>query len=202
MRQARTPYAVAARELLRETLFDAARDLIQERPWADVTMAEVAAAAGVSRQTLYKEFGSRDEFAQLFVVREGTRFLDAVEQAVRAHLDDPRAAVAAALGVFLDAAGEDPLLRTLLHDDGTGGMLPLVTTRSQPVVAFASLRLVEVVCEGWPQVARADAEVLADCLVRLAISYAMLPHDPPEQTTAAVMTVVEPFLERALGGAA
>lgn len=201
MRQARTPYAVAARELLRDTLFDAARDLIQERPWADVTMAEVAATAGVSRQTLYKEFGSRDEFAQLFVVREGTRFLDDVEQAVRAHLDDPRAAVAAALGVFLDAASQDPLLRTLLHDDGTGGMLPLVTTRSQPVVTFASLRLVEVVCEGWPQVSRADAEVLADTLVRLAISYAMLPHEPPEQTTTAVMTVIGPFLERALGGA-
>jgi len=199
MRQPRTPYAVAARELLRETLFDAARDLIEERPWAQVTMAEVAAAAGVSRQTLYKEFGSRDEFAQLFVVREGTRFLDAVEGAVRAHLDDPRAALAAALGVFLSAVGEDPLLRTLLHDDGTGGMLPLVTTRSQPVVAFASERLVAVVCEGWPQVARADAEVLADGLVRLALSYAMLPADPPERTVPTVMALIDPFLARALG---
>lgn len=199
MRQARTPYAVAARELLRDTLFDAARDLIQERPWAEVTMAEIATAAGVSRQTLYKEFGSRDEFAQQLVVREGTRFLDGVEQAVRAHLDDPRAALTAALGVFLQAAAEDGLVRALLHDDGTGGMLPLVTTQSQPVVTFASLRLVEVVCDGWPQVAREDAEVLAESLVRLAISYAMLPKDPPERTIPTVMAVIEPFVERALG---
>ncbi|MBB4661246.1 TetR family transcriptional regulator [Conexibacter arvalis] len=199
MRQARTPYAVAARELLRETLFDAARDLIQERPWAEVTMAEVAAAAGVSRQTLYKEFGSRDEFAQLFVVREGTRFLEAVEQAVRSHFGDSRAALAAALGVFLDAAAEDQLVIALLRDDGTGGMLPLVTTQSQPVVAFASARLVDVICEGWPQAERADAEVLAECLVRLALSYAMLPKDPPEQTIPTVMALIEPFVERALG---
>lgn len=199
MRQARTPYAVAARELLRDTLFGAARDLIQGRPWAEITMAEIATAAGVSRQTLYKEFGSRDEFAQQLVVREGTRFLDDVDRAVRDHLDDPRAAISAALGVFLAAAAEDPLVRALLHDDGTGGMLPLVTTQSQPVVTFASLRLVEVVCDGWPQVTREDAEVLAESLVRLAISYAMLPKDPPERTIPTVMAVIEPFVERALG---
>lgn len=195
----RRPYAVAARALLRDTLFDAARDAMADRPWAEITMAEIAAAAGVSRQTLYKEFGSRDEFAQAFVVREGTRFLDAVEQAVHAHLDDPRAALAAALGVFLDAAAEDPLVRTLLLDDGTGGMLPLVTTQGQPVVTFASHRLTEVIASGWPQVARADAETLAESLVRLAISYAMLPKDPVTATIPTVMSLIEPFIDRALG---
>ena len=60
----RTPYAVAARELLRNTVFEAARHELSTRRWNEVTMADVAAAAGVSRQTLYKEFGSRDEFAR------------------------------------------------------------------------------------------------------------------------------------------
>lgn len=200
MPPARTPYAVAARELLRETLFDAARDAMQERPWVEVTMAEIATAAGVSRQTLYKEFGSRDEFAQLFVVREGQRFLGAVEDAVRAHRDDPHAALAAALGVFLRAAAEDPLVRMLLTDDGTGGMLPLVTTQSQPVVAFASMRLNTVILECWPQVAQADAETLTESLVRLAISYAMLPKDPPSEAIPTVMALLEPFIDRAVAG--
>ena len=69
------PYAVAARELLRDTLFDAARRELEHRGWSEVTMADIASAAGVSRQTLYKEFGSRDEFAQAFVLREGDRFV-------------------------------------------------------------------------------------------------------------------------------
>src|ERR1700683_4995997 len=56
----RTPYALAARELLRNTLLDGARDELQRRPWAEITMADIAATAGVSRQTLYKEFGSRE----------------------------------------------------------------------------------------------------------------------------------------------
>ncbi len=105
---ARTPYAVAARELLRDTLFDAARHELEQRAWSEVTMADVAAAAGVSRQTLYKEFGSRDEFAQAFVLREADGFIGAVEGALDAHLEDPRAALTAAFGLFLDGRRRGP----------------------------------------------------------------------------------------------
>ena len=68
--EGRTPYAVAARELLRDTLIGAARDELGRKSWADVTMADVATAAGVSRQTLYNEFGSRQKLAEALVVRE------------------------------------------------------------------------------------------------------------------------------------
>ena len=121
----RTPYAEAARELLRETLLDGARDELERRSWAQITMGDIAAAAGVSRQTLYKEFGSRDEFAQAFVMREVDRFLAAVEVAVREHLDDPATALSAAFDVFLTAAAEDPLVRTLLSGEEAYGLLAL-----------------------------------------------------------------------------
>ena len=52
-------------------------------------MADIAVAAGVSRQTLYKEFGSREEFAQVLVMREAESFLDAVERAVPAAPRQP-----------------------------------------------------------------------------------------------------------------
>ena len=61
---------MAARELLRNTLLDAACRELEAQQWADITMADIAVAAGVSRQTLYKEFGSREEFAQVLVLRE------------------------------------------------------------------------------------------------------------------------------------
>jgi len=195
---ARTPYAVAARQLLRDTLFDAARDQVQQRPWAEVTMADIARAAGVSRQTLYKEFGTRDEFSAAFVIREGERFLDAVERAVREHLDDPAMAVEAALEVFLTTAGEDPLMRLLLSDDGTGGMLPLVTTQSMPVVTWASARIAAVMREGWPSASEHDAQLLAETLVRLAISYVTVPKGTPHTTAADAAALLGPYIERAL----
>ncbi|MDP9135580.1 MAG: TetR/AcrR family transcriptional regulator, partial [Actinomycetota bacterium] len=122
----RTPYAVAARELLRDTLLDGARDLLGQRDWAEITMADIASAAGVSRQTLYSEFGSRGEFAQALFLREADRFLTAVEDAVNANLDDPVAALAAAFDVFLTAAAENPLIRAVVAGDGNDSLLPYV----------------------------------------------------------------------------
>jgi AcrR family transcriptional regulator len=195
----RTPYPKAARALLRETLLAAGRDEVQRRAWSEITMADVANAAGVSRQTLYNEFGSRDEFAQALVIHEGERFLDAVDESVREHLDDPRAAVGAALETFLRSAGEDPLVRILLSDDGTGGMLPFVTTQGMPVVQWATARLSATIEDGWPEAPPAKVQVLADSLVRLAISYVTAPGDSPDTTAARTGELLGPFIDKALG---
>jgi AcrR family transcriptional regulator len=199
--EARTPYPEAARALLRETLFGAARDLVQQRAWSEITMSEIASAAGVSRQTLYKEFGSRDEFAQALVIREGERFLEAVDAAVREHLDDPRAAVGAALGIFLRTAAEDPLVRILLSDDGTGGLLPFVTTQGMPVVQWATAQLAATIEEGWPEAPPAKVRLLAEALVRLAISHVTAPGDSPEDTARRTGELLGPFIDEALGEA-
>jgi AcrR family transcriptional regulator len=197
----RTPYPEAARKLLRHTLFDAARHHLEERTWSEVTMGDIAATAGVSRQTLYKEFGSKREFAVNLTIHEGERFLDAVEDAVRAHTDDPRAAIHAALELFLRTAGEDPLIRTLLSDDGFGGMLPFVTTQGMPVVTWATARLSAVIEEGWPQARKDDVKLLAEALVRLAISYITNPSETPDSTAVSVANLLGPFIDRALGTA-
>jgi AcrR family transcriptional regulator len=199
MAGARTPYPEAARELLRQTLFGAARDQLELRAWSEITMSDIAAAAGVSRQTLYKEFGNRSEFGLAFVIHEGERFLDDVEAAVLQHREDPRAAVGAALELFLRTAGEDPLIRILLSDDGTGGMLPFVTTQGMPVVQWATARLAATIEEGWPQAPPADVRLLAESLVRLAISYITNPSDSPEGTAGAVADLLGPFIDKALG---
>src|SRR5690606_13349312 len=65
---------LAPREALmpaaRESLLDAAYAALARRPWSAVRMVDVAAAAGVSRQTLYNEFGSKDGLARALVRRE------------------------------------------------------------------------------------------------------------------------------------
>ena len=157
-------------------------------------------AAGVSRQTLYKEFGSRDEFAQAFVIHEGERFLDGVDAAVREHLDDPRAAVGAALEAFLRTAGEDPLVRILLSDDGTGGMLPFVTTQGMPVVQWATARLTATIARG---LAAGAARTRSSCSPspwsgwRSATSRP--PATRPRRPPPSAGELLGPFIDRALG---
>jgi len=194
----RTPYPLAARKLLREMLLDAARELIAERPFSEVTMAQIAAKVGVSRQTLYNEFGSRERFAQALLLREADRFLAKVEEAINANRDDAPKALAAAFEVFLIAAAEDPLVRAGLSE-GAEELLPLATTRGRPLVEYAVERLAAVIETGWPAAARGDCELLAECLVRLAISYAILPKGPSRMTAESVATLLGPFIERALG---
>ncbi len=194
----RTPYPLAARKLLHSTLLDAACHELLTRHWSDITMANVALAAGVSRQTLYKEFGSRDEFAQVLVMREAARFLDAVERAVHAHLDDPPRALEAAFDVFLTAAAENPVVRTIVAGDGAEELLALFTTQGKPLVDSAVERITAIMLAGWPFVEAGDAELLSECLVRLAISYAALPKGPASMTAASVARLLAPYVERLL----
>jgi AcrR family transcriptional regulator len=196
-----TSYRGAVRQLLRDRLLDAGRDELGERTWAQVTMAEIATAAGVSRQTLYNEFGTRDEFAQALVIREGGRFLDAVEEAIEENADDPLTALTAALERFLTIAREDPFVRLLLGDDGTGGMLPLLTTQSRPVVEWATGRLVAATGAHWPGVADRDLQDLADTLVRLAISHVAAPRHAPGRTAASITRLLAPWIARMLATA-
>ena len=195
-------YPTAARQLLRDTLLDGMRELMADREWGQISMAEVARAAGVSRQTLYKEFGSREEFAQAFVLREADRFLGEVETAVMANRKNPATALTAALTVFLRAATDDPFVRTITSGVGADELLPLLTVQGQPLFVHATERLTAVLLEGWPGVRERDARQLADVAVRLGVSYATAPSGPAERTAAAAGRVLEPFVRQALAGRA
>jgi AcrR family transcriptional regulator len=193
-----TPFSIATRDLLRTTVLDAVRDQLRTRTWAEIRMADVAKHAGVSRQTLYNEFGSRGDLALAFVLRETDRFIDAVKEAVDANRDDPVQALAAAFEVFLGAAAEDPLVRALLGGEGSDELLPLVTTQGEPVLERATTRLSAFLMEGWPQLDPAETALLAETVVRLAISYAALPASPAGMTGASVARLLGPFVDQAL----
>ncbi|WP_370264629.1 TetR/AcrR family transcriptional regulator [Streptomyces sp. V4I8] len=71
----------------RESLLDAAYTALARRSWSAVRMVDVAAAAGVSRQTLYNEFGSKEGLARALVRREADGYLAGVERALATHSD-------------------------------------------------------------------------------------------------------------------
>jgi AcrR family transcriptional regulator len=195
------PYAVAARELLRNTLLDGANKQLASRPWSEITMSDIASAAGVSRQTLYNEFGSRAEFAQALVLREAERFIDAVQSSIAANADDPRRALGATFELFLTAAAENPLVSAIVSGDGADELIALFTTRGETLVETAATRLTEALLASWPLVDAADAALIGECLVRLAISYAALPKAGPSETAEGVALLLGPYVERLVAGA-
>src|ERR1700720_3916372 len=82
----RIPYAEASRALLRDSVLDAMRDLLLTRDWSAITLSDVARAAGISRQTIYNEFGSRQGLAQGYALRLADRLVDAVHAALEANV--------------------------------------------------------------------------------------------------------------------
>lgn len=191
-------YAEASKTLLRDLVLDALADLLSDRVWADVSMSDVAKHAGVSRQTLYNAFGDRAGLAQAYVLREADRFLAAVTGEIRTREDDPRAAVSAALEIFLAAVATHPLVRAISAAEEGDELLALVTIRGAPVRDRVIEGLSAIIAETWPGVPRADTELVADCLVRLAISHAALPAGEPEETAAAIARVLSPYLDELL----
>ena len=91
----------------KQKLFEASMDLIGERGASGVTVDEIAAAAGVSKGTVYYNFGSKsDLIAQL--LRHGVDILEARLLSMRGATADPLAGMEAMIGQAMDFMAEYP----------------------------------------------------------------------------------------------
>ncbi|MFG3091233.1 TetR/AcrR family transcriptional regulator [Streptomyces antibioticus] len=97
----------------RESLLDAAFAALARRPWSAVRMVDVAATAGVSRQTLYNEFGSKEGLARALVRREADGYLAGAERALAAP-GDVRERLTATARWTVCAARDNALVRAVL----------------------------------------------------------------------------------------
>ncbi|MFC4608022.1 TetR/AcrR family transcriptional regulator [Streptomyces maoxianensis] len=97
----------------RESLLNAALMALAQLPWSGVRMVDVASAAGVSRQTLYNEFGSKDGLARGLARREADTYLHGVDRLLAERTGAADRLVAIAEWTVGEARAK-PLLRALL----------------------------------------------------------------------------------------
>ncbi|MER5739062.1 helix-turn-helix domain-containing protein [Streptomyces sp. NPDC002262] len=171
----------------REALLDAARAALARHPWSAVRMADLAAAARVSRQTLYNEFGSKEGLARALVRQEADAYLDGVRRLLAAP--EPSARTLAAVAEWtVTRAGDRPILRALLTGAWTEGLpRPRPARPGAPPAPVPAQRRAD---EGPP----APGELLAttalcagerwaagcELALRLAVSHVVAPALPPE----------------------
>ncbi|MEV5375471.1 helix-turn-helix domain-containing protein [Streptomyces nondiastaticus] len=200
----------------RELLLDAAFAALRTRPWNGVRMVDVAAAAGVSRQTLYNEFGSKDGLARALVRREAEAFLAGVERALAvapataapAAGTDAGARCAAAACWILRTARANPLVRAALTGC-RGERLPAAAApvlpaprgpfaRSAPRSAPGVAPLADAIRDRTVRAVsgaageRAPEVTLWACeaAVRLTLSYVVAPGASDEEAAAQVARLV------------
>lgn len=182
----------------REALLDAAYDVVVAGTWETTRMLDVAATAGVSRQTLYNEFGSKDALAEALAMREAARFIEGNETFLSSTpFDRPVDAVAAVTASTLHQAADNPLLKATLTNDA-GGLLPFLTTRGEPVVVAARASMERYFTEHWPHLPHADVVLAAEALTRLTISYLVLPSDAPDASAEVIAEQLAHVVDRLL----
>ncbi|MFI5933080.1 TetR/AcrR family transcriptional regulator [Actinoplanes sp. NPDC051494] len=86
----------------RDGILAAATGLLYERGLDAVGVAELCAAVGASKETLYRHFGSKDGLIEAALTARSDRVMTWVSTAVEAAGDDP----VAALEAVFDALGE------------------------------------------------------------------------------------------------
>ena len=185
------PYREANRARLRESLILAARSLAVAHGWAEVRMAEVAKAAGVSRQTVYNEFVSRAGLAESLALREIEQFTAEVRKRLFAHGGDVRAAGHSAILHCLEEAVRNPLVHAILTSASGGAdeLLPFLTTRSGAVLTTAGAVIREWAQAHLPDVEPATVALAAESIVRLTVSHIVLPLASPAESADALTEV-------------
>lgn len=143
------------------------------------TMADVARLAGVSRQTVYRHYPSREELIDALIAAEELELLVRIEEEFRAHpeLED---ALRGSIATALRLVRSHPLLSDLLASDPRA-VLPYLTTGGLGLVERARAGVAEILA---PHLER-RARPAADLLVRLVISHALTPSGQPDEEVAA-----------------
>ena len=159
-----------------ERILAAAAQVTVESGWSGVTMAAIAGRVGVSRQTVYNEWGSRERVAEAMVLRELAAFLAEVDAGFDAFPDDLESAVTEAVSRVCVLAASNPLLRAIVtatHGAGTE-LIPLLTTRADVVIATARGRIGDRLT-AYVSTSSDTVGVVADVLVRTVLSHVMQP---------------------------
>ena len=186
----------------RQRLFDASMELIGERGAAGVTVDEIAAAAGVSKGTVYYNFGSKsDLIAQL--LRHGVDILKARLQAAPGDGtgQDSLLAMEAMIGQAMDFMAEYPSFARLWVSENWRtpsewqGTFTLLRAELLAVIGEA----VENVAKAYPvdpSVSRGSLEtaIFGACFVVGLDRQTYNPERTRDQSVAAIMAIMRGYV--------
>ncbi|MDQ7806032.1 TetR family transcriptional regulator [Amycolatopsis sp. A133] len=190
-----TSFTERTKASLREALLDAAADLLPDRGHAGLRMADVAAKAGVSRQTVYNEFGNKAALTQAVALRTASEFLDGIRQRFETA-DGLLAGIHHAVVYTIEHARENRLVAAALGTEAGEDLLPLLTTRGEPILTAAADLAAEQYREFEPGLSAEAAALLAETAVRLSLSHLVLSTHSATEAADAVTAVLAPAIRQ------
>lgn len=159
----------------RERILDSAYELFGRIGLRKTTFEDIAVKAGVSRQTLYRYFGSKEELTASVMDREAERFFVALNEAAPEGVD-LRDAVENGLLFAFDYLAHHPLL-SWIYENEPSELLPHLRGHWTPILdsvrRFIEPFLEKEVQEGG--LAEDRAAIAGDWVTRVTLSYLFVP---------------------------
>ena len=191
-----TPFSERVRESLRAQLLDAAADLLAERGFRGLRMADVAAATGVSRQTVHNEFGTKEALVDAVAADTVAEFLAGIATSFD-QSPDIISGIEAAVRHTLRHATENRLVNAVLTGSDAEDLLPLLTTKGQPVLLPAVDLLTELWRPRMPWLPDDEIRLLAETGMRLTVSHLLTPTGPVDEAVATITALMRRLIPEA-----
>ena len=188
-------FAERTKDSLRATLLDAAAGLLATNGQAGLRMADVAAAAGVSRQTVYNEFGNKAALVQAVALRTTAEFLEGIRRRFEAA-PDLLTAIHRAVVFTIEHGRENTLVAAALGTQVGEDLLPLLTTRAEPVLTAATEVAAAHYREFLPALDEPAAHLLAETVTRLTLSHLVLPTHSADEAADQVCAALTPAIRQ------
>ena len=163
------------RAKLRERVLETAAAMVIERGWDRLRMTHLATRCGVSRSTIFHEFGDKNGLARAVVRHEANRVVAQVS-AVLSQSQEWSVGVLGVIETTLRARDHSPLIGAVLearHSDTA--LLPHLTTGSAPLIARVRALLSGFLREHHPRLSEAACDDVVDTLVRETLSHLVAP---------------------------
>jgi len=149
------------------------------------TMSDVARAAGLSRQTLYRYFASKHDLTAALVLREEEKLIVEVRAAAEPH-EDLRPALEAAFVTCLKFFRNHPLLTRVMTVEPLQ-LLPFLTVEGNPVIELGSRTMEDVLTDRLPNASQILIHRAAETCARVLTSHAITPsRDDMEEVAASL----------------
>lgn len=167
---------------VRERLLDATLDVASTHGLSRLSVGDVAKRAGLSRQTLYKHFASREDLISETVLREASRLVEGALAAAGPD-DDPMTSLERSVAEALRQVRDHPLLDRLVATEPEA-LLPLLIDGDSSVLPAVDLICRQMLEQRLPGFDETAIRAAADLLSRMLVSYSVRPPDASPEAVA------------------
>lgn len=156
---------------------------VKAEGWRQLRINQIAKEIGVSRPTIYAEFGTKEEFTATLIERELDVVFQKFQKALTSAHGKPHGVLTKGFKDLISDSAQSPLISGLLADDDSEQLghpaTPVHADGLLPFINRCSELLIDWIEQHQSGLKPSEVAHTADALARLVLSHVMTPTSDP-----------------------